>query len=140
MKIDRNLRAAIRSYCAISNREVSRASAADAEKRAIDTLVSGTPSLQAWKKKFPKEDAAIKALRERAQKLEASLEEAIKPYGLTILWNGTLAINDHEAFAKAGGKLEVKTHRSADAVIAQLAAATPEAGAKILSDLGIKWE
>ena len=140
MKIDQNLRAAIRSYCSSSNREISRASAADAEKRAIDTLVSGTPSLQAWKKKFPKEDAAIKALRVRAQKLEASLEEAIKPYGLTILWNGTLAINDHEAFAKAGGKLEVKTPRSADAVIAQLAAATPEAGAKILSDLGIKWE
>lgn len=140
MKIDQNLRAAIRSYCAISHREISSASQADAEKLAIGTLVSGTPNLRAWKKKFPKEDAAIKALRERAQKLEASLEEAIKPYGLTILWNGTLAINDHEAFAKAGGKLEVKTSRSADAVIAQLAAATPEAGAKILSDLGIKWE
>ena len=140
MKIDQNLRAAIRSYCAISKRGISSASKADAEKRAIGTLVSGTPNLRAWKKKFPKEDAAIKALRERAQKLEASLEEAIKPYGLTILWNGTLAINDYEAFAKAGGKLEVKTSSSADAVIAQLAAATPEAGAKILSDLGIKWE
>ena len=140
MKIDQNLRAAIRSYCAISKRGISSASKADAEKRAIGTLVSGTPNLRAWKKRFPKEDAAIKALRERAQKLEASLEEAIKPYGLTILWNGTLAINDYEAFAKAGGKLEVKTSSSADAVIAQLAAATPEAGAKILSDLGIRWE
>ena len=140
MKIDQNLRAAIRSYCAISNRGISSASKADAEKRAIDTLVSGTPSLQAWKKKFPKEDAAVKTLRERAQKLQDSLEVAIEPYGLTVLWNGTLAINDYEAFAKAGGKLEVRTSRSADAVIAQLAAATPEAGAKILSDLGIKWE
>lgn len=140
MKIDQNLRAAIRSYCSVSNRGISHTSVAESEKRAIEALVSASPRLQSWQKKADKARPRIDALRSRAQEMEDTLDEIVKPFGLRVTYNNALAIDDYEAFAKTGGKLEVKTSRSADAVIAQLAAATPEAGAKILSDLGIKWE
>lgn len=46
-----------------------------------------------------------------------------------------------ERFAKAGGKLPLKTTRwKADNVIAQIAAATPKEGAKLIKNLGINWQ
>lgn len=44
-------------------------------------------------------------------------------------------------FVKAGGKLPTRQVRwSADNVMAQIAAATPKEGAKIIKSLGINWE
>ena len=140
MKIDQNLRAAIRSYCSSSNRGISHASAAESENQAVKALITASPRLQSWQKKAGKARHRIDALRSRAQEMEDTLDEFVNPFGLRVTYNNKLVIDDYETFAKSGGKLEIKTSRSADAVIAQLAAATPEAGAKILSDLGIKWE
>lgn len=140
MKIDQNLRAAIRSYCSSSNRGISHASAAESENQAIKALITASPRLRSWQKRADRARPRIDALRSRAQELEDTLDEFVNPFGLRVTYNNRLVIDDYETFAKAGGKLEIKTSRSADAVIAQLAAATPEAGAKILSDLGIKWE
>ena len=140
MKIDQNLRAAIRSFCASSNRNINRGAEIEAERRAVDDFVAQTPALQKWVKRADKLHKRIDAMRKKAGELEEKTDGFVKPFGLRVTYQDKLVIDDYEAFSKAGGKIEIKTSRSADAVISQLAAATPEEGAKILADLGIKWE
>lgn len=55
-------------------------------------------------------------------------------------WRDGFGVHDYDTFAKAGGRIAVKTCKSADQIIAQIAVSSDEEGKQILADLGIKWE
>ena len=134
MKIDQNLRAAIRSYCSISpdmSEYAFRCVREDAAVRALlpARLIESDARLR----------AKVSALRKRVEILGREADAALAPYG--VYWADRFAISDYRTFTKAGGKFRVTCASPTDQVIAQLAAAaTPAEGAKILAHLGIRWE
>lgn len=140
MKIDQNLRAAIRSLCSSNNRQLTYQQNEEATKKAIEKFMASKPTLVRWQKKAPQFLSRISALRDKAQELEDSLDSELHAFGLMRGYRNSFAIRDEDTFAKAGGKVAVKTRKSADQIIAQLAVSTEAEGKKILADLGIKWE
>ena len=142
MKIDQNLRVAIRSLCSTAARRsaLTWQQQRDRDDKAVRTLLEATPQGRKWLETLPKKQEKIEALRGQANTLEEAIYQPIKILGARMSHDSHLCINDHEAFAKAGGKIEVKTSRSAEQIIAQLATATEAEGKQILKDLGIVWD
>jgi hypothetical protein len=140
MKIDQNLRAAIRSLCSASNRRITYQENAAGVASAIETLMASKPSLVRWQKKAPKTLARVNSLRDKAQELEDALDSELHTFGLMRDYRNEFAVRDEEIFAKSGGEIAVKTCNSADQILAQLATATDAEGKQILKDLGILWE
>ena len=137
MKVDQNLRAAIRSTCSLTRRCNTPQELAD-QRSSLDAFIAANKRL--WDSRTRK---LTKALA-KARVADKAVDEAREPFEAAGIgsWDlPRLTIQHKDVFVKAGGKLKTGVIRmNPDAVIAQLAAATPEAGAKILSDLGIRWE
>ena len=136
MKIDDNLRAAIRSTCKMSQRP-DRQSRGDQYREAVAKFIAKTPKL--WERRInalKKASAAAQKARDR----EHQLAEVFEMAGLNP-WNPEIQLQHAEVFVKAGGELPVAAvAKDADAIIAKLAAATPAEGAVIIKELGINWE
>ena len=136
MKIDDNLRAAIRSTCKISQRP-NRQSTREQYHEAVMKFIAKSPKL--WERRIKAlkkaSDASAKA-RDKVNQLAEDFEKV----GLNP-WNPEIQIQNTELFVKAGGELPTTAIiKDADTIIAKLAAATPEEGAAIIKELGINWE
>ena len=137
MKIDDNLRAAIRSTCKMSQRQ-DRKGTANAYKAAVDKFIA--KNQKSWNRRVSalmKADAACKT----ADATAALLREEFERVGLSP-WNlPEIQLRDPELFVKAGGDLPVAAvAKDSDTIIAKLAAATTAEGAVIIKELGINWE
>lgn len=139
MKIDTDLRAAIRAACNSSRRNANdRAHARQLEITALKNFFKTRPMVR----------ARIDATHNRIVELESQVkalraESEVKGVG-RCFYDGDFpySVSDHKQFAQAGGKLaEPDAHgrMSFDQIMAQLAAATPKEGAKIIAAMGIKW-
>ena len=137
MKIDDNLRAAVRSTCKMSQRQDRQVTSA-AYKAAVDKFIAKNP--KSWNRRVSalmKANAACKKADDKA----ALLREEFERVGLSP-WNlPEIQLRDPELFVKAFGDLPVAAvAKDSDTIIAKLAAATPAEGAAIIKELGINWE
>lgn len=137
MKIDENLRAAIRATCKMSQRP-DRQSTASSYKKAVDAFIA--KNQKSWNRRVSalmKANAACKKADDKA----ALLREEFERVGLSPWHLPEIRLQHTEMFVKAGGELPVAAvAKDADTIIAKLAAATPEEGAVIIKELGINWE
>lgn len=136
MKIDSNLRAAIRSAANAQPQDDWRAKEKE-EKESIAAFFA----------KYPARHKEAIRLIETEKKARATAEKAssdlCEKFGLTHYGGETKFANcgrGSETFKKAGGKLPTQGVRwKFDAVMAELAAADEKQGAAILARIGIKW-
>ena len=137
MKIDDNLRAAIRATCKMSQRPNREITAASCKEAVVKFLAKNQKT---WNRRITalmKANAAC----EKANSKAARLREEFEQVGLSPWHLPAIEIKHHELFVKAGGELPVAAvAKDADTIIAKLAAATPEEGAAIIKELGINWE
>lgn len=138
MKIDTDLRLAIKSAEKAQPQDDWR-TRETANKAAIADLFKRKPAI----------GVAAKKLVEKSQKAYTAYEAANKAlceqFGLRKDSDGFTFSNcddGHKRFAKIGGKVPSQTTRrwSFDAVMRELATATPKEGAAILKRLGINWQ
>jgi hypothetical protein len=136
MKIDTDLRLAIKSAEKAQPQDDWRVREA-ATKAAIADLFERKPTIA----------VAAKKLVARAKKAEAveaaAREELCKKYGLRTDGNYFTFSNcgdGQKQFEKVGGKVQQRHVRwTFDAVMLELAKATPQEGAAIIKRLGINW-
>lgn len=140
MKIDTDLRAAIRS-AALAQKSLrlnSGNSQRDAEEKAIASLLKRCPAKRAALQSSERVIAECKKRIEEAQAVQSRM-------GLSHAYYSTgskYRIEDNKRFVAAGGRYEYKepTRWTFDQVMAELSAAAPKEGAKIIARIGIKWE
>lgn len=130
MKIDQDLRQAIKSAERVQTKNLNWVEKRNAEKRAVADLFARKPALA---KKINKAIAAVK----KAEAARKVASEVIHAAGLSC---SDLQITDKELFRKAGGQLAGGQAWTSDQAIAELAAASPKDAPAILAKYGIKWE
>ena len=129
MKINNDLRAAIRSAHTIQRNNRNGYNRFDAEKKAVDEI-SKRPGVAAKLRK-------AKTLRAKAALWSSVADDLEKSVGIL---NGYIC--DHDVFQKAGGRAVIEPGKpwSFDAVMAELAAASEKDGNAILKRIGINWQ
>lgn len=142
MKIDTDLRLAIKSAEKLQPQD-NWTERNKREQASIASLFGAKPHIHAKAKKLA---ASIKRHRDAEEKAE---KELCQSYGLRARDGQSDYVtgftiggceNSSKAFEKAGGKIITKNAPwKFNAVMAQLAAATPKEGAKIIKSLGINW-
>lgn len=129
MKIDANLRVAIRSAVKVANSNNNWQERGKLVKGAIEKLASTTR----YRTRIAKAVQNLKTaevLQEKAYDVFASI--GVNP--------DLDHIHDEDIFVDAGGVLPVKHQElDFDKIIASLAAADAKEGAKIIKSLGINW-
>jgi hypothetical protein len=137
MKLDNNLRAAVRSVCKASA-PLDRETLRTVYRQAVEKFIGRNPKL--WERRIKAHAKAVAA----AQKADARVKAAGAPFdeaGLSTWRLPELQVQDHDTFLKAGGELPpLSVARNPDALISKLASASQQEGAAILKELGIKWE
>jgi hypothetical protein len=134
MKIDHDLRCAIRSAEKVQRNKDSYQERALRTKQAIATLMKSKPAIA---KKIAKARAETARLSAELTRQTAVIES----FGLRAQGHdGELWLSDDAKFTAAGGVLlQSPTVWGADRVIAELASADAKQGAKILARIGIQW-
>lgn len=129
MKIDHDLRAAIRSAHSAQRRNRDGFNRWDAEKKAIAEIAK-IPAVGAKLRK-------AKTLRAKASLWNAAADDLEKSVGI----HNANYIHDHALFQKSGGRAIIEPGKpwGFDAVMAELAAASEKDGKAILKRIGIDW-
>lgn len=131
MKIDQDLRAAIRSAdkAQPDNHDVR----SNIQQAAVEELFKRKPSTkQAWER--------AKRLRQTASDFGSRANAIESALGISF-YCSKFNVRDEEAFAKAGGNMKPAGKRwKFDAVMAELAAAEPKQLTAILKKYGINWK
>lgn len=130
MKIDTDLRLAVRSVVTAARESESWQERNKREQKAIAELLkkrSIAAKLQNAQRQF-----------KRGEEIKRRAGKIFDRYGLSCSLS---SIQNEERFIAAGGSLTklIKFPR-VEVVLAQLASASPAEGAKIIKSLGIKWE
>ncbi len=136
MKIDTDLRLAIKS-AEKSQPQDDWKMREESAKKAIADLFKRKPSIARDAKSLVQKSMKAYAVH------EASVKSLCEKYGLRKDGDGFLFSNcsgGEGRFEKIGGKVPAKSKRwTFDAVMRELATATPKEGAAILKRLGINW-
>ena len=118
MKIDSNLRAALKSIC---NNQTETALSWEADKRSVAGFLKANPKIE-----------------KRLKLAQASYEKAKDEFHKLGL-RTDYSIMHREDFSKASG-IKYTKKLSFDRLMQQLALAEPNEGEAILAELGIKWK
>lgn len=138
MKIDTDLRLAIKSACAAQPQKNDYQAREEAQQQSIQDFL----------KKFPKKAQRLQGLRKTAEDADQTAKEAraemCQKFGLreySAGWTYSSCGGSKENFVKAGGVLPTKFPENwkYDAVMAQLASMTEKEGMALLKKLGINW-
>ncbi len=131
MKIDTDLRLAIRSAYNAQHKDSTRIPDWRVNRDAAEAFLK-SPHGRAIKQKTDRLDVQI-------EKLRIAKDALFKSVGLSF--DGS-HVNDKAIFKKAGGSIppDGPALWKFDVVMAQIAAATPEAGQAIIKRLGINWK
>jgi hypothetical protein len=131
MKIDTDLRLAIRSAYNAQHKDTTRIPEWRASHDAAEAFLK-SPRGRSIRQKTDRLGAQI-------QKLRVAQIALFKSAGLSSCGD---RIDDKAAFKKAGGSVppDGPALWKFDAVMAEIAAATPEAGQAIIKRLGINWK
>lgn len=132
MKIDADLRAAVRSRVAISKKNsMSWKERQELEAKAVENFLNERPAL---KKK-------LKALAEKKKRINQEIESIDLEFGKVGIRCDFKDYNDSSTFVEAGGILPTFTHDlNYDFIIAELAKAPADERNTILQKYGINWE
>lgn len=131
MKIDTDLRIAVRAAVKLHNETKCDWSAYHADQTKAIAAVAAKPRNKRKIAKAKADMAAAKVIRDKAY-------DVFKALGI----NGDLdRVEDAELFKKAGGVLVTKNKCiDADITLGRLATADDKEGAQIIKQLGIKWK
>lgn len=132
MKVDADLRCAIKSADRAQPQTENWEARARENKNRIDDLLKRKPSIASALR-------AAQCILKQVERLRERANELLFPTGIC---SDGVNIRDEDKFIAAGGKAPTPRHRrwKADAVIAELLAAAPRKRKAILKRYNIHWE